>query len=215
MATNVTSHSMMPQLAASSGGTSKMWLSVAMVANCDPPPTPGSWTSDPTMLEAIRQENLRSAGSPAWACAVGVRDFLVGHRDHRPHQHRNADQAAVSDFLLVDGVQATAKFADSHGDAVTQVGCEVRKAPFDPAGECLAFAVHGKRAHGEADHDHESKRPHFLKTLPEYSQSLRARSQQKAASTNRKVKPPTSKMRSTAQTASWEEKGKFSGFAMR
>jgi hypothetical protein len=57
-----------PQLAASSGGTSKTLDSVAMVAICEPPPTAGSCNIDPTMLDPIRisscDTGISSASTP-------------------------------------------------------------------------------------------------------------------------------------------------------
>src|SRR5579883_1592302 len=44
------------------GGTPKIRFRASMVANCDPPPTPGSWTSEPTMLEAISKKT--------WVCGM-------------------------------------------------------------------------------------------------------------------------------------------------
>ena len=51
--TNVASHNRMPQLAASSWETPKICWRTEIVASCEPPPTPGNWMSDPTMLEPI------------------------------------------------------------------------------------------------------------------------------------------------------------------
>src|ERR1700674_5829029 len=53
------SDNMMPQLTVSSLGTiSKTWSSALMVASCEPPPTPGSWTMEPIMLDPIRRRTL-------------------------------------------------------------------------------------------------------------------------------------------------------------
>src|SRR5262245_59097081 len=54
--TNVTSHKVIPQLAAISLGTPNKCSNAAIVANCDPPPTPGNWMSDPTMLDPINSK---------------------------------------------------------------------------------------------------------------------------------------------------------------
>src|ERR1051326_1094356 len=60
--TNVTSHRVIPQLAAISLGTPNKCSNAAIVANCDPPPTPGNCISDPTMLDPIN--------SRTWVCGI-------------------------------------------------------------------------------------------------------------------------------------------------
>src|SRR5436309_1361356 len=57
-ARNVTSHNVMPQLAASSFGISKTWSNALIVASCEQPPTPGNCTRDPIMLKPMRISTL-------------------------------------------------------------------------------------------------------------------------------------------------------------
>ena len=88
---NVTSQSKIPQLAAISGGTSKTLDSAAMVAICDPPPTAGNCSIEPTMLAPIRIKTC-DTGISSDGHAIGVRHFLIRQRDDVPHSNRNQSQ---------------------------------------------------------------------------------------------------------------------------
>ena len=54
----LTSHSKIPQLAASSCDALKICCNAEIVANCEPPPTPGNWMSEPRMLDPIRSKTF-------------------------------------------------------------------------------------------------------------------------------------------------------------
>src|SRR5690348_11296078 len=64
-AANVTSQSNIPQLAAISGGTSNTLDRVVMVAICDPPPTAGSCSIEPSILAKIRISSCETGISSA------------------------------------------------------------------------------------------------------------------------------------------------------
>src|SRR5579863_199579 len=56
--TNVTTHNRIPQLADSSCEASKICWRAEIVANCEPPPTPGNCIKDPSMPEPIKSRTL-------------------------------------------------------------------------------------------------------------------------------------------------------------
>ena len=67
------SHNTIVAIAAGSFSTPKISVKTRKVANCDPPPTPGSWAAEPTIVNArtkVAPAKVRPASSPPNACAT-------------------------------------------------------------------------------------------------------------------------------------------------
>ena len=100
-----------------------------------------------------------------WLCGIssvfgviGVGHFFVGNRDGCPHDHRNHRQHDERPGV-VDGVQTAAKFSNSHGHPVTQIGRDMSKPALDPAGQRFSDSAYHDRPDGQADRQSQENEP--------------------------------------------------------
>ena len=119
----------------------------------------------------------------------------------------------------MDGIEADGKLANFLRDAMAQIFGEMGKTAFDPLGDSSPVVSHQHSSRKQSQYERDQGVSREMNPVPDFRRGYgRKRTQlrgKKIAATIRTVKPPTSKIRSTAQTATWEAKGRFSRRAIR
>jgi len=113
---------MIPQLAASSFGILKKCRRNEIVANCEPPPTPGNCTREPTMLEPMSSKSweigmLSTATPYPWVTS----QYATAIRNHI----RTETRVSCASYGAVNRVQSFAKLSNPDANLMSEGGTDM------------------------------------------------------------------------------------------